>query len=73
MEFSESDKSLKHELGQFKDPYLLLPTINTIYVDTVLCLRSFTQEVIGSNNLVKYKYFVTEFIGFNENIKRKRK
>ena len=44
-EFSESDKSLKHELGQCKDP---------------ICRLCLTYEVVGSNNSVKHKNVVLQ-------------
>ena len=57
VEFRESDKSLKHELGS------ILKILSLTYPDvTVVASWSLTQEVAGSS---RFNDFVTEFVEFS--------
>ena len=63
-EFMGSDKLLKHEWGQFKDPVSHMCLAGNVVVSWPL-----TQEVAGlSPFTVMTNIFVIEFAGFSENI-----
>ena len=61
-EFSESDKPLTHESGQFKDPVSHLCPASAVVLSWGL-----TLEAVGSKSLMT-NIFVAEFTKFSGNI-----
>ena len=64
-EFKESNKTLKHNLAQFKDP-----VFHMCLAGIMVASQSLTQELVGLSPLFTCndKYFVSEFSEVNENL-----